>query len=66
MERARAQDGVDGEALDRVTRRLVDRLLSVPSQALRSGDLALDPQHTVYLRALFGLSTPDGNGDGHH
>jgi glutamyl-tRNA reductase len=66
MERARAQDGVDGEALDRVTRRLVDRLLRVPSQALRSGDLALDPQHTVYLRALFGLSTPDGNGDGHH
>jgi glutamyl-tRNA reductase len=65
LERARGQEaGVDGEALDRVTRRLVDRLLSVPSQALRSGDLALDPQHTGYLRALFGLAARDGNGDG--
>jgi glutamyl-tRNA reductase len=65
LERALGQgEGLDSAALDRVTRRLVDRLLSVPSQALRSGDLALDPQHTGYLRALFGLGGPNGNGHG--
>ena len=63
LERALGQDeGLDGAALDRVTRRLVDRLLSVPSRALRSGDLALDPQRTGFLRALFGLGVPDGDG----
>jgi glutamyl-tRNA reductase len=56
LERALRKDGaVDLETLDRVTRRLVDRLLQVPSQALRRGDLALDPQHAGYLRTLFGL-----------
>jgi glutamyl-tRNA reductase len=65
LERAIQKDGaVDQEMLDRVTRRLVDRLLQVPSQALRRGDLALDPQHAGYLRTLFGLG--GGHGDDQH
>jgi len=55
--------GADAEALDRVTRRIVDRLLHVPSRALRRGDLALDAQHAGYLRALFGLEGERESGD---
>jgi glutamyl-tRNA reductase len=63
MQRALQNGAHDAQALDRVTRRLVDRLLHAPSQALRGGELALDPQHTLYLRSLFGLH--GGIGDGH-
>lgn len=53
-------DGVSGpEALDHVTRRIVDRLLQGPSEALRRGDLGLDPRGATYLRALLGLAGPE-------
>jgi glutamyl-tRNA reductase len=55
IERALADGPADGVLLDRVTRRIVDRLLHAPSQALRRGDLALDEQHARYLRVVFGL-----------
>lgn len=51
-------DGLrDGALLERVTRRIVDRLLHAPSTALRRGDVALDEQHARYLRMMFGLET---------
>ena len=56
------EDGLrDGPLLERVTRRIVDRLLHAPSTALRRGDLALDEQHARYLRMMFGLEgeSPD-------
>ncbi len=59
--RARGEGLQDGEMLDRVTKRIVDRLLHGPSMALRRGDLALDGQHAHYLRMMFGLH----NGDPH-
>lgn len=55
VERAGADGSLDAEVLDRVTRRIVDRLLHGPSMALRRGDLALDGQHAHYLRLMFGL-----------
>src|SRR5205085_7957992 len=57
LERAlAATDGEIGpELVERVTRRIVDRLLHGPSMALRRGDLALDGQHAHYLRLMFGL-----------
>jgi glutamyl-tRNA reductase len=62
IERARSEGLRDGEMLDQVTKRIVDRLLHGPSMALRRGDLALDGQHAHYLRMMFGLH----NGDPHH
>jgi glutamyl-tRNA reductase len=53
-------NGVTGlEAIDHVTRRIVDRLLQGPSEALRRGDLSLDPRGATYLRALLGLAGPE-------
>ena len=63
LERALARGSSDGAMLDHLTRRLVDRLLEAPSQALRRADLALDPQHARYLRALFGLDGDAGGPD---
>ncbi len=45
----------DAPTLDHLTQRLVDRLLHAPSLALRSGELALGPPQTRYVRLLFGL-----------
>jgi glutamyl-tRNA reductase len=56
LSRALADGAGDAAALERVTRRLVDRLLHGPSTALRRGDLALDTQHVRYLRTILGLS----------
>lgn len=53
--RATASDPGDGVTLDRVTRRIVDRLLEAPCGALRRGDLALDEPHARYLRLVLGL-----------
>lgn len=64
IERAAAGGLEDGVLLERVTRRIVDRLLHAPCGALRRGDLALDEQHARYLRVVFGLER-DG-ADGHH
>lgn len=59
------QDGtMDPEAIERATRRIVDWILQGPSAALRRGDLALDPQHVHYLRAIFGLAEADGGPEG--
>lgn len=55
------QDGkCDAQALDQLTRRVVDRLLHAPSLALRRGELSLDPPHARYLRLLFGLEDEHG------
>jgi len=59
-----ADGAADREAIDRATRRIVDRILQGPSAALRRGDLALDPQHVHYLRAIFGLAEADGETEG--
>src|SRR5204863_6682826 len=57
-------EGVTGlEAIDHVTRRIVDRLLQGPSEALRRGDLSLDRRGASYLRALLGLA---GSENGEH
>ncbi len=57
------EDGLrDGPLLDRVTRRIVDRLLHAPSTALRRGDLALDEQHARDLRMMFGLEGEASDG----
>lgn len=62
IERAQAEGVAEDEILERVTRRIVDRLLHGPSMALRRGDLALDGQHAHYLRLMFGLD----HGEAHH
>jgi glutamyl-tRNA reductase len=56
LERVVREGAVDEAALDRMTRRIVDRLLHGPSAALRRGDLALDSQHVRYLRTILGLT----------
>ncbi|MEK7824589.1 MAG: glutamyl-tRNA reductase [Candidatus Eisenbacteria bacterium] len=63
IERALGDGLRDGALLERVTRRIVDRLLRAPSAALRRGDLALDEQHARYLRMVFGLG---GEAPGDH
>ena len=55
---------LDETAIQHLTRRIVDRLLHAPSEALRRDDLALDPQHARYLRLVFGL--PAANGEDPH
>jgi len=47
------------ETMEHVTRRIVDRILQAPSEALRRGDLLLDPQGAANLRALLGLDEPE-------
>ncbi|HEY6867155.1 MAG TPA: glutamyl-tRNA reductase [Candidatus Eisenbacteria bacterium] len=68
IERARADGVADDEMLERVTRRIIDRLLHGPSMALRRGDLALDGQHAHYFRLMFGLpaGTPPPGPQGPH
>jgi glutamyl-tRNA reductase len=56
---------VNAELMERVTRRIVDRLLHGPSMALRRGDLALDGQHAHYFRLMFGLANGE-SGAGPH
>ena len=62
IERAITDGMRDGPLLDRVTRRIVDRLLRAPCGALRRGDLALDEQHARYLRMVFGLEGEAADG----
>ena len=63
IERALADGLRDGALLERVTHRIVDRLLHAPSQALRRGDLALDETHARHLRMMFGLGGEASDGD---
>jgi glutamyl-tRNA reductase len=45
----------DPAVLDRLSRRLLDRLLEIPLAQLEAGDLPLDAAHAEYLRRLFAL-----------
>ena len=62
IDRAMSTGLRDGALLDRVTRRIVDRLLQAPCGALRRGDLALDEQHARHLRVMFGLEGERADG----
>lgn len=57
LERARAElkDGDPQQVLDRFSRRMFERLLAVPLEQLRSGDLPFDGPTAEYLRRLFAL-----------
>ncbi|TMA31267.1 MAG: glutamyl-tRNA reductase [Deltaproteobacteria bacterium] len=55
----RERGAADGAALDRLTRRIVDRLVEASSQALRRAAPALDPP-----RPPWGLEGADGDGAG--
>ena len=57
LERARAElkDGDPQQVLDRFSRRMFERLLSVPLDQLKSGDLPFDGPSADYLRRLFAL-----------
>ncbi len=52
--------GADAEAIERFSRRLVNRLIGIPLEVLEAGDLPLDPEHALYLHRLFAL---DATGD---
>lgn len=45
----------DAAALDRLTRRLLDQVLSIPLATLEAGDVPLDATQAQYLRRLFAL-----------
>lgn len=55
VERALADGVQNPEDIERVTKRLVGRLIADPLTALRGGRLGLDEGHAEYLRHLFGL-----------
>jgi glutamyl-tRNA reductase len=59
LARARDERPQQGEAdaalIERVSRRLIDRILALPLAALEDGDLPLDTGHAEYLRRLFAL-----------
>jgi len=56
-ERERTERGADDAAvLDRLSRRLLDQILSIPLAQLEAGDLPLDAAHAEYLRRLFALA----------
>jgi hypothetical protein len=48
--------GEDAAVLDRMSRRLLDQILSIPLAQLEAGDLPLDAAHAEYLRRLFALA----------
>jgi glutamyl-tRNA reductase len=57
LERAREElkSGDPHKVLERLSRRIFDRLLAVPLDQLRSGDLPFDEPSADYLRRLFAL-----------
>jgi glutamyl-tRNA reductase len=58
-ERELAGTGVqDTAVLDRLSRRLLDQILSIPLVQLEAGDLPLDVTHAEYLSRLFAISPP--------
>jgi glutamyl-tRNA reductase len=59
LQRALGNGPLGPETMEHVTRRIVDRILQAPSEALRRGDLLLDPQGAANLRALLGLDEPE-------
>lgn len=50
----------DAEAIERFSRRLVNRLIGIPLEVLEAGQLPLDPEHALYLHRLFAI---DATGD---
>jgi glutamyl-tRNA reductase len=46
---------VDGAALDRLSRRLLDQILAIPLTQLEDPALPIDPAQAEYLRRLFSL-----------
>lgn len=59
LETALAGRGIDPSEVDRLARRLTDRLLSRSSQSIERGEVPLDAQHAGYLMRLFGLAEVD-------
>jgi glutamyl-tRNA reductase len=60
LERALSAGGLDAAALDRVTRRIVDRLLHGPSMALRRDGADAGSERAREVRRIFGLEEADG------
>jgi glutamyl-tRNA reductase len=50
-----APGGGDGDALDRLTRRLLDQVLAIPAGPLGAGHVTIDADKARYLRRLFAL-----------
>lgn len=57
LERARLELGNDDpqKVLERFSRRIFDRLLAMPIDQLKSGEMPFDGTHVEYLRRLFAL-----------
>jgi glutamyl-tRNA reductase len=55
LESLRLTAGGDAEAIERFSRRLVNRLIGIPLEVLEAGRLPLDPEHALYLHRLFAL-----------
>jgi glutamyl-tRNA reductase len=62
LERARQELGAGDphQVLERFSRRVFDRLLAVPLDQLKSGDLPFDGPSAEYLRRLFALDKTEG------
>jgi len=56
---AEAGGNLDVPTLDRLARRLLDRLVALPVASLEQGHVPLDPVQTQYVRRLFGLHDGD-------
>ena len=46
---------LDGDALERLSRRLLEQVLAIPLATLEDSDIPLDPTQARYLRRLFAL-----------
>jgi glutamyl-tRNA reductase len=46
---------LDGDALERISRRLLEQVLAIPLATLEDGNIPLDPTQAQYLRRLFAL-----------
>ena len=53
--RAKAHGPLDDDAIERLTRRLVERLLAAPARALAHSETPVDLQHARVLHELFAL-----------
>jgi glutamyl-tRNA reductase len=61
LARAQAEMGegqqLGAEALERLSRRLLEQVLAIPLATLEDGDIPLDPTQAQYLRRLFALDS---------
>jgi glutamyl-tRNA reductase len=60
LEQLRLVTPGDADAIERFSRRLVNRLIGIPLEVLEAGHLPLDAEHALYLHRLFAL---DSSGD---